>query len=232
MLQEKLQLISELDEKILNDCEVDDVIKEVEDAEFFKMRLMNAIANISTNNTPSVPKMSSPQENKTIISSIPPAPTSTFSDSPTLLVSTSTSNNASNQPASSNASIPPSSTSPSTNGSTFSIHHHLTRTPIRQFQRHGHRKRDHPRLYWQSSKEMLRNFEVSGIALKAQCTQLPTSRRSTSSITVWCPCWKELRLALSLDCQSPRKITTQKWILSTSHSVNLSNSSQRTWTNS
>ena len=72
ILQEKLQLISELDEKILNDCEVDDIIKEVEDAEFFKMRLMDAIANISTSNTPSVTEMYSPQENKTITASISP----------------------------------------------------------------------------------------------------------------------------------------------------------------
>ena len=40
-----------------------------------------------------------------------------------------------------------------------SIHHHLTHTPIRQFQHHWHQKRDYPRLYWQSSNEMLCNFE-------------------------------------------------------------------------
>ena len=132
MLQEKLQLISELDEKILNACEVDDIIKEVEDSEFFKMRLMDAIANVSTSTTPPVPKISSPQElNKTITASIPPASTSTSSDSPALTASTSTSSDdshpplsastsstASNPPASSNASIPHASTSPSASGST------------------------------------------------------------------------------------------------------------------
>ena len=56
-------MFSELGEKILNDCEVDVIIKEVEDTEFFKMRLIDAIANISTSNTPSVTEMSSPQEN-------------------------------------------------------------------------------------------------------------------------------------------------------------------------
>ena len=73
MLQEKLQLISELDEKILTACVVDDTIKEVEDAEFFKMCVMDAIANVSTSTTPPVPTISSPQGlNKTVTALIPP----------------------------------------------------------------------------------------------------------------------------------------------------------------
>ncbi|XP_015754640.1 PREDICTED: uncharacterized protein LOC107334226 [Acropora digitifera] len=128
ILQEKLQLISELDEKILNYCEVDDIMKEVEDAEFFKMRLMDAIENISTSNTPSVTEMYSPQENKTITASISPASTSTSSNSPTLLTSTLTPNNASNPPTSNNASIPPASTSPST-----TVHTNTDLTKIDKF---------------------------------------------------------------------------------------------------
>ena len=53
MFQENLQLISELNEKILNDCE---------DAEFFKMLLRDATANLPILRT-SVLKMFSPQEN-------------------------------------------------------------------------------------------------------------------------------------------------------------------------
>ena len=59
VLQEKLQLISKLNEKISTACEVGDIIKEVEDAECFKMRIMDAITNISTSTMPSAPKMSS-----------------------------------------------------------------------------------------------------------------------------------------------------------------------------
>ena len=46
MLKEKLQPISELDEQILIASEVDEIMKEVEEADFFKMRLVAAIANI------------------------------------------------------------------------------------------------------------------------------------------------------------------------------------------
>ena len=68
-----------------------------------------------------------------------------------------------------------------------SIHQNLIRTLIRRVQHHGHRNQDYPRTHCQSPKEMLRNFEVSGIASKAQCTRISTSRKSTSSI-IWYPC--------------------------------------------
>ena len=130
-LKEKAELIHDLDEKIVAVCKVEDIEKEIEDAEGFKMRIMDAIANISTSTTPSAPKMSSHQENKTITASVPPASTSASSDSlnlpaststpsepSTLLASPSTSSNGSNPPTSDNATTPSASTSPSASGST------------------------------------------------------------------------------------------------------------------
>ena len=130
-LKEKAKLIHDLDEKIVAVCKVEDIEKEIEDAEGFKMRIMDAIANISTSTTPSAPKMSSHQENKTITASVPPASTSASSDSlnlpaststpsepSTLLASPSTSSNGSNPPTSDNATTPSASTSPSASGST------------------------------------------------------------------------------------------------------------------
>ena len=130
-LKEKAELIHDLDEKIVAVCKVEDIEKEIEDAEGFKMRIMDAIANISTSTTPSAPKMSSHQENKTITASVPPASTSASSDSLNLpaststpsepstpLASPSTSSNGSNPPTSDNATTPSASTSPSASGST------------------------------------------------------------------------------------------------------------------
>ena len=77
MLKEKLQLLSELDEKILTASEVDDIIKEVEDAEFFKMDHMDAIANISTSTKPAVPKTYLQHQENSNDPSIPPASTTT-----------------------------------------------------------------------------------------------------------------------------------------------------------
>ena len=96
MLKEKLQLISVLDEQILTASEVDEIMKEVEEADFFKMRLMDAIANISTSTTPAVPKMSLPQEKYTINASTLPASPSTSSDASNPPASTSISSDASN----------------------------------------------------------------------------------------------------------------------------------------
>ena len=80
--------------------------QEVEDADFFKMRLMDGIANISTSTTPAVPKATPQHQENSTNASIPPA-------------STSTSKNASTPPAltstSTNTSIPSTSTSPSAN---------------------------------------------------------------------------------------------------------------------
>ena len=77
MLKEKLQQISGFDEKILTSSKIDDIIKEVENADFFKMRLMDAIANISTSTTPAVPKASPQHQENSTNASIPPASTST-----------------------------------------------------------------------------------------------------------------------------------------------------------
>ena len=112
MLNEKMDLLKVLDEKILNACKVDDIMKEVEEADFFKMRIMDAIANITSYTTTSTvfaPTASntSPDQTTTSIS----LNTSTSSDSPTLPASTSTSNVASNTP------ITPSSTLPSASAS-------------------------------------------------------------------------------------------------------------------
>ena len=54
MLNEKMQLLSEFDEKILAGCKVEEIEKEVDEAEFLKMKVMDAIANISISTTPPV----------------------------------------------------------------------------------------------------------------------------------------------------------------------------------
>ena len=82
MLKEKMQIISKLDKKILVTSKINDTMKEVDDAEFFKMRIMDAIVNISTSITPTLPTTpsqtivsgSSAQEaNSTNNTSIPPS---------------------------------------------------------------------------------------------------------------------------------------------------------------
>ena len=48
MLTEKMKLLIDLDGKILEGVKVDDITKEIEEAEFFKMKIMDAIANIKS----------------------------------------------------------------------------------------------------------------------------------------------------------------------------------------
>ena len=54
-LKEKLVTITDLGEKIIAVCDVEEIEKEIEDAEALKMRIMDAIENISTSSTPSIP---------------------------------------------------------------------------------------------------------------------------------------------------------------------------------
>ena len=56
MLNEKMQLLKELDEKILAASEIDDIVKEIEEAEFLKMRIIDALENIASSSTPALPK--------------------------------------------------------------------------------------------------------------------------------------------------------------------------------
>ena len=56
MLNEKMQLLKELDEKILAASEIDDIVKEIEETEFLKMRIMDALENIASSSTPALPK--------------------------------------------------------------------------------------------------------------------------------------------------------------------------------
>ena len=51
MLKEKMKLLIDLDDKILDGVTVDDITKEIEEAEFFKMKIMDAIAKIKSSNT-------------------------------------------------------------------------------------------------------------------------------------------------------------------------------------
>ena len=52
VLKEKSELIHDLDEKIIAVCKVEDIEKEIEDAEDLKMRVMDAIEAISLGTTP------------------------------------------------------------------------------------------------------------------------------------------------------------------------------------
>lgn len=53
MLKEKSKLVSDLDEKIVSICKVEEIEKEIDEAETLKMRVMDALANISLTTTPS-----------------------------------------------------------------------------------------------------------------------------------------------------------------------------------
>ena len=53
MLKEKSKLVSNLDEKIVSVCKVEEIEKEIDEAETLKMRVMDALANISLTTTPS-----------------------------------------------------------------------------------------------------------------------------------------------------------------------------------
>ena len=53
MLKEKSKLVSNLDEKIVSVCKVEEIEKEIDEAETLKMRVMDAHANISFTTTPS-----------------------------------------------------------------------------------------------------------------------------------------------------------------------------------
>ena len=51
MLKEKMELLINLDGKILEGVKVDEITKEIEEAELFKMKIRDAIANIKSSNT-------------------------------------------------------------------------------------------------------------------------------------------------------------------------------------
>ena len=53
MLKEKSKLVSDLDEKIVSVCKVEEIEKEIDEAETLKMSVMDALANISLTTTPS-----------------------------------------------------------------------------------------------------------------------------------------------------------------------------------
>jgi len=55
MLKEKSTQVSELDEKIVSVCKLEEIEKEIDEAETLKMRVMDAIANISLTTTPTKP---------------------------------------------------------------------------------------------------------------------------------------------------------------------------------
>ena len=57
MLSEKLTLLNELNEQILTVCKVEEIEKEIDETETFKMRIMDTRADISTRTTPPVTKI-------------------------------------------------------------------------------------------------------------------------------------------------------------------------------
>ena len=82
MLDQKAQLLSGLNEQILALCQVEEIEKDIEDADEFTMRIMDTKAEISMMTTPSLTTMETP----------PPS---------TIMATTSTT------PSSSNATTPP-----------------------------------------------------------------------------------------------------------------------------
>ena len=50
MLKEKMELLVELDGKLLDNVKVNDIMTEIREAEFLKMDIMTAIANIKSSN--------------------------------------------------------------------------------------------------------------------------------------------------------------------------------------
>ena len=60
MLREKMQLLKELDKKILAASEINDIVKEIEEAELLKMRIMDALENISSSSAPALQKTMPP----------------------------------------------------------------------------------------------------------------------------------------------------------------------------
>ena len=85
VLKEKSELIHDLDEKTIAVCKVEDMEKEIEDAEDLKTRVMDAIEAISLGTTPTTPLSSNAssnlaQGNNTIF--IPPSLPGSYSESP------------------------------------------------------------------------------------------------------------------------------------------------------
>ena len=63
VLKEKSELIHDLDEKIIAVCKVEDIEKEIEEAEDLKMRVMDAIEAISLGSPPTTPLISNASSN-------------------------------------------------------------------------------------------------------------------------------------------------------------------------
>ncbi|XP_044172645.1 uncharacterized protein LOC114972132 [Acropora millepora] len=85
VLKEKSELIHDLDEKIIAVCNVEDIEKEIEDAEDLKMRVMDAIEAISLGTTPTTPltsNVSSNLEQGNNALFIPPSSPGLYSASP------------------------------------------------------------------------------------------------------------------------------------------------------
>ena len=78
-LDQTSQLLNELKEKILSLCHVDDIEKEIEDADDFTLRIMTAKDEISMLTTPS----------KTTIIGTPPPPSTNLATTPLNINSTS-----------------------------------------------------------------------------------------------------------------------------------------------
>ena len=97
MLKEKIKLVTDLDEKIVSVCKLEDIEKEIDDAESLKMRVMDAIANIALTTTP--PKSTTP----TFAPPSDPSGSQPFNE-----------NILAHQPPSTSGTLPPIQTSPTT----------------------------------------------------------------------------------------------------------------------
>ena len=84
MLKEKIKLVTDLDEKSVSVCKLEDIEKEIDDAESLKMRVMDAIANITLTTTPPKstttfhPPSGSQPSNENILADQPPSTAGTL----------------------------------------------------------------------------------------------------------------------------------------------------------
>ena len=125
MLKEKSKLVSDLDEKIVSVCKVEEIEKEIDEAETLKMRVMDALANISLTTTPSNTSTTYTTTGGSaaqFTENNPSIPTGSLSTPPsTQAIQTTGSPPASSAPPSPNQTSQHSGTPPTTNAATSKL---------------------------------------------------------------------------------------------------------------
>lgn len=125
MLKEKSKLVSDLDEKIVPVCKVEEIEKEIDEAETLKMRVMDALANISLTTTPSNTSTTYTTTGGSaaqFTENNPSIPTGSLSTPPsTQAIQTTGSPPASSAPPSPNQTSQHSGTPPTTNAATSKL---------------------------------------------------------------------------------------------------------------